>query len=132
MKCSHIKSDGEKCTSYAVKGGTFCWRHSPDITHEEKLEASKKGGDNRSKKIIINLPDLRIENSKDLPPFLIDTIRGVRGGVIDSRIGSVIGYLSSILLRSYEVSNLEERIEHLEQTMSCAYVETTNPEAGNG
>ena len=130
MKCTYIKPGGEKCRCNTFNGSKFCWRHSPEITMEEKLEASQKGGRNKTSRLIINLPDLKIQNAHDLPPFLIDTIRSVRGGLIDTRIGSVVGYLSSILLRSYEISNLEERIERLEQTMTLAYVETANPFAG--
>ena len=129
-KCKYKKTDGEKCNSYAMTKSDYCWRHSPDVTEEEKADALRRGGKGKSKRLVINLPDLKIQNTHDLPPFLIDTIRSVRGGLIDTRIGSVVGYLSSILLRSYEISNLEERIERLEQTMTLAYVETANPFAG--
>ena len=127
MKCKFIKPDGTKCNSFAMTNHDYCWRHSPDVSDEEKLESLKQGGKGGKRRLVINLPDLKIENSHDLPPFLIETLRGVRGGIIDARIGSVIGYLTSILLRSFEISNLEERIEKLESSMSYAYVETDNP-----
>jgi hypothetical protein len=128
MKCKFIKPDGIRCNSYAMSNHDFCWRHSPDVSDEEKQESLKKGGKGfKNSRIVINLPDLKITNTHDLPPFLIDTIRCVRSGIIDTRVGSVIGYLTAILLRSYELSNLEERLERLEQTMSNAYIETDNP-----
>ena len=126
MKCKHIKTDGSQCNSYAMKNNNYCWRHSPDIPDDVKLHSLKQGGKGGNRRLIINLPELKIENSGDLPPFLVETIRSVRAGLIDTRTGSVIGYLTSILLRSYELSNLEERIEKLESVQTSGYVDITN------
>jgi len=49
-----------------------------------------------------------------VPPLLADTINRVRKGQLDPKIASTIGYLAGVLLRSIEVSELEERTRSLE------------------
>ena len=123
MKCKFTKPDGTACNINAMKNSGFCWHHSPDVNDQDKHAALSRGGKTKKNKLIIHLPELKIENTKDLPPFLIDTIRNVRSGILSAKIGSVIGYLSGILLRSYEISDLNARIEKLEQLISSSFVE---------
>src|SRR5271157_2438427 len=117
MKCKYTKPDGTRCKAIALKNNPYCLPHAKQT---EKKDISKNN------KLIISLPELKIENTKDLPQFLIDTISNVRGGLIEAKIGSVIGYLSSILLRSYEISDFESRLERIEQVISTAFVEIPN------
>jgi hypothetical protein len=114
MKCKHIKSNGEQCKSNAMKDSSYCWTHSPEISiHEKKLGASK-GGKNKYNLTPVSLPQIIINDSRDVPPLLVDTIQRLRCGEIDIRLGTAIGYLSNVLLKSYEVSDLEGRIEKME------------------
>ena len=119
MKCKYTKPDSTRCKANALTNNPYCLPHSKQT---EKKDPSK------NYKLVINLPELKIENTKDLPQFLIDTISKVRGGLIEAKIASVIGYLTSILLRSYEVSDFESRLERLEQIISTAFLEIPNPQ----
>jgi hypothetical protein len=98
----------------ALKDNIYCCNHNALVNKKDTPLSGK---------LVINLPELNIDNVTDLPPFLIDTIRNIRGGVLNVRVGSVIGYLSSILLRSYEVADLHQRLEKIEQLISSSFVE---------
>lgn len=126
MKCKHIKSNGEQCKSSAMKNSRYCWTHSPEISiHEKKLGASK-GGKNKFKLAPLNLPQIIISDTRDIPPLLVDTIQHMRSGEIDVRLGTAIGYLSNILLKSYEVAGLESRIEKMEKFIKTNFKEEWN------
>jgi hypothetical protein len=58
--------------------------------------------------VILNYP-------ADIPQLLIDTIKQLREGTMHVRIGTAIGYVSYILLKSYEISGFEERLKALEE-----------------
>lgn len=114
MQCIYIKSNGEQCKSFSMLESEYCWRHSPDVNSFEKKLASSRGGTNKSP-AYNDLPEMNIETSKDIPAVIVDTIQRLRNRTIDVRRGAVIGYLSNILLRSYEATDLESRIHALEE-----------------
>jgi hypothetical protein len=118
MKCKHIKSDGIECNANAIKDTDFCWFHSPMVDNREKQYSRYMGGKNRHIPVKIGLPEVIINDSRDVPPLLVDTIRHLRSGEIDVRLGTAIGYLSNVLLKSYEVADLEVRIIKMEKYMN--------------
>jgi hypothetical protein len=117
MKCKQIKSNGKKCKSYAMISSDYCWVHSPVVPDEDKKAAFIKGGELRSIQINSNLPRIIINTSTDIPRLLIDTIERLREGTMHVRTGTAIGYLSYILLRSYEIADLEQRVKALEENV---------------
>jgi hypothetical protein len=114
MQCKSKKSDGSRCRGFTISGSYYCWRHSPDIDDFRKKSASSKGGRNR-RFVPINLPQIIINDTRDIPPLIVDTIRHLRNGEIDVRLGTAVGYLSNILLKSYEVADIENRMEKIEK-----------------
>ena len=46
--------------------------------------------------------------------MLSDTINQVRKGQIDPRVANAVGYLSNILIKALEQTEMEKRIEGLE------------------
>lgn len=117
MKCQQIV-EGKQCGASAMKGGLFCYLHNPEISHEEKLEAQTRGGQNRSLKVYQPLLPIKIEKTGDIMKLLTDTINQVRQGSLDCRIGNTIGYLAGIALKAYETSELEGRLDKIEQSIS--------------
>ena len=115
MKCIFTKPNGEKCKSNAMRNSRYCWTHSPEISDAEKKFCASKGG--RHKLTLLNLPEIIVKDSRDIPPLLVDTIYHLRHGKMDVRLGTAIGYLSNVLLKSYEVADLEGRIEKVEKYM---------------
>ena len=47
--------------------------------------------------------------------MLAETMADTRAGRIDPKLGSTLGYLGMSLLRAFEVADLEQRLERLEQ-----------------
>ncbi len=115
MQCIHIKTNGQQCRAYSMLDSQYCWLHSPDVNKYEKKLALSRGGINRHKLEDIQLPEMLIQTSKDIPAVIVDTIQRLRNRTIDVRRGAVIGYLSNILLRSYEATDIEDRIHALEE-----------------
>lgn len=114
MKCRFIKSDNIQCSAFAIEGSDYCWRHSPVVAEYEKKSASALGGTNRRVYFPTNLPEVVLKNMRDIPPMLVDTLQHLRRGAIDVRLGTAIGYLSNVLMKSYELTDLERRVENVE------------------
>jgi len=114
--CAAVKSDGSPCGGQARSGSAYCLFHDPAAASAQR-EAKAEGGRQRATPRTVVPPevqDLRLAGPRDVPPLLADTINRVRKGALDPKIASTIGYLAGVLLRSMEVSELEERIRSLE------------------
>lgn len=117
MKCKFKKSNGRKCRANAVNGSEFCWYHSPDISEQKKRAVSSKGGKGSSQIDDIELPEVTLKDVQDIPKLIIDAIQNVRKNQMEIRKGSVIGYLSNILLKAYEVADIDVRVQKIEQEL---------------
>jgi len=116
LTCSATKGDGSSCGGRARPGSIYCLFHDPAAAKSQR-EAKSEGGRQRSSPratIPVESEDLRLVRPRDVPPLLADTINRVRKGELDPRIANTIGYLAGVLLRSIEVSELEDRIRLLE------------------
>jgi len=109
--------DLTKCTSFAMNGNDFCYRHNPEISEEEKLNASSLGGKSNSHPEFIEtpLPEMKIERYQDIVSVLADTINNVRTGKISQKSGSTIGYLSFIMLMAVDKAKAEAKEEKIEK-----------------
>ena len=47
--------------------------------------------------------------------MLAESMAEVRVGKMDPKLGSTLGYLGTALLRAFEVAEIEQRLERLEQ-----------------
>ena len=117
MKCEFIKPDGQKCEAYAVKGSKFCYFHNPDISDEEKREAQSNGGKTKALTLKEPLPELALIKPDDAVLLIADTISRVRAGALDIRTANCLGFLSDKLLKAFEVSRLNDRVEIIERVV---------------
>ena len=117
MKCEFIKPDGEKCEAYAVKDSEFCYFHNPDISDEKKREAQSNGG--KTKALILKdpLPELVLTTPDHAVLLIADTISRVRAGTLDIRTANCLGFLSDKLLKAFEVSKINDRVEIIERVI---------------
>jgi hypothetical protein len=122
MRCIHIKPNGEKCKSYCIPDSRYCWVHSPEINEQERKLALSRAVPG-TYKMYMELPEMIIASSKDIPPLLVDTIQRLRNRTIDVRRGTAIGYLSGMLVRSYEASDIEARLEKIEELIKTGKFE---------
>ena len=117
MKCNHAKENGETCEAYAVKDSEFCYFHNPDIDDEEKREAQSNGGKTKALTLKEPLPELALGKPSDAVLLIADTISRVRAGTLDIRTANCLGFLSDKLLKAFEVSQLNDRVEVIERVI---------------
>lgn len=117
MKCQQ-KINGKQCGANVLRGSQFCYHHDPKISQEEKRKAQAKGGQNRSQKVSKPLDPMGIVNAGDITFLIADTINQVRVGEMDCRVANTIGYLAGVALKSFEISNIEKRLEKIELLIS--------------
>ena len=117
MQCSFIKPDGTQCNANAMSGLDFCYTHNPDISDEEKREAKQRGGQNRAVAISEPLPPLAIAEPNDAVLLIVDTINRVRAGELDIRVANCLGFLTDKLLKAFEISKLNDRVEIIERVI---------------
>jgi hypothetical protein len=55
------------------------------------------------------------ETVGDVKRMLAETMADIRGGRMDPKLGSTLGYLGMGLLRAFEVADFEQRLERLEE-----------------
>ena len=117
MKCIFEKTNGNTCEANAMAEGQYCFHHNPAISAEVKKLTQAKGG--QANKIMVKepLPPLKVSATKDIVVLLEDTIARVRSGEMDLKIATTIGYLSGHLIKAFEISELEGRIEAIEKAI---------------
>jgi len=117
MKCIYIKEGGEQCNAFAMGNSQFCYLHNPDITDEEKREAQSNGGKTKALTLKEPLPELVLAEPADAVLLIADTINRVRAGTLDIRTANCLGFLSDKLLKAFEMSRLNDRLEVIERVI---------------
>lgn len=110
--CKHINKDGESCNAYAINNSDYCFWHDPNKAIERN-NAQLKGG-LQGRRAVLEESNIKIENISDVLKLLEKTINQVRSGEIDSKIASVVGFLSNIMLRALEQGLIEKRVAAME------------------
>ena len=115
MQCSFIKPDGTQCNANAMSGLDYCYTHNPDISDEEKREAKQRRTGTLT--IANPLPALPITEPNDAVLLIVDTINRVRSGELDIKTANCLGFLTDKLLKAFEVSKLNDRVEIIERVI---------------
>jgi len=118
QRCQFIKENKDQCDAWAMKESDFCYLHNPDIPDEEKREAQKRGGENKSIVIKEPLPEIEINSPEDVKMLLADTIMRVRSGEMNTKIAHCLGMLSGQYLKVVEVLELKDKLELFNRVMS--------------
>jgi hypothetical protein len=113
MQCKKKKRDGSRCGARALTGGKYCALHSEP---GRAALLGSKGGRRRA----VYSPDALKEfptpkNAADLRDLLAQSIIEIRTGTLDPKLANSISYLGAGFLRALDVSDLERRLEALEQ-----------------
>ena len=113
-KCEYILADGSMCKAWSLTDKNYCFSHDPE-NREAKLLAVTKGGQSKEIKIKAPLRKIELNVPKDVILLLSETIGEIRSGELDPRIGSVIGYLAGQLLRAFEITQVNEKMEAMKE-----------------
>lgn len=79
--------------------------------------ARQAGGRNRPRSQAVlpaDAPDHPLADTRDVSKFLAQSINQLLRGQLDSKVANALGYVASVLLRSFEQGRLEERLANLE------------------
>lgn len=117
LRCAFINENDQQCRGYAIKDSEYCLSHDPDM-EEMRIDRARKGGASESyEKLNLNLPPLTITNSSDIVQGLLVLVNEVRTGQIPPRVATTIGYLLGIALKAYEITEVEQKVERIEQVI---------------
>ena len=112
--CKQILKSGKKCKTSPMIDSDYCFFHNPKLK-KTRAEASAKGGKQNKHRPSVPMQDLEIKNISDVPTVLIECIQEIRKGNAEMvKTANAIGYLSNILLRAFELTDLENRIKLIE------------------
>jgi hypothetical protein len=66
---------------------------------------------------VLALPELVINTPNDVVTAAVQTVNEVRTGQLPPKVASTIGYLLGVVLKAYEVANLDQRVEMIESVL---------------
>jgi len=112
LRCEQIKTDGKRCGAQALIGERLCGFHADP---NWAAQVGMKGGRRRARFSLERLKQFRAPHSvNELAAIVSQTLVDVRAERIDPKTAAVISSLASSLYRIFEGSDLERRIERLE------------------
>jgi hypothetical protein len=117
-RCKATKKDGSPCPVEARPSG-YCWVHDPELARS-RARGRREGGKARSKPAAVlpaTAPDLPIRTVADVVGLLAESINRTRKGELDPKVGNAVGYLSSVLLRALQDSDLAARLAELREDL---------------
>src|SRR5271157_1048853 len=112
-KCQAKTKAGRQCAAPAVRGGAFCALHSDP---NRAAELGRRGGACNRKVYDGDVRNVSVpESAGDVKRMLAETMADIRAERMDPKLGTTLGYLGMALLRAFEVADLEQQLERLEQ-----------------
>ena len=114
MQCRYIKRDGSSCWANAMENSEYCWFHAPEVDYE-RGSAQSRGGKAYKTGIYQQLPAIKLEKIDDVSQLLMDTVKQLRQGFIGPRIAATLGYLSGMILKSFETAEVDSRLKKAER-----------------
>ncbi len=111
--CTFIKKNGERCQARKLVDSEFCYFHSPQVV-VERAEARRRGGLHRygGKG---ETGSYTIKSGLDVLTILEDVINDTCALEQTTGRAKTIGYLCQVILRGFEVTEMENRLTALEE-----------------
>lgn len=111
------KSNGRRCQAKAMDGSSCCFFHDP-ATQTARKAAQRRGGQANGPVFLpAEAADLPLKSGKDVAALIAETINQVRKGRLSPKIASTVGYLTGLLMKALEASDIEERLTRVEQAL---------------
>jgi hypothetical protein len=115
--CKETRRDGQRCQAMAMEGSRYCFFHNP-ATQKPRRAAQQRGGQANGPKVLpAEAANLPLDSGKEVAVFLAETINQVRKGQVSPKIASTVGYLTGLLMKALETSDIEERLARVEQAL---------------
>lgn len=102
-----------------MHGSKYCYLHNTDVSESSKNEARSKGGKQKIIKVLNPLKDnIKINNVNDINILITFLINEVLGNRLDLRVATGVTYMANCLLKVFEISDIEKRIDAIEQNIA--------------
>ncbi len=111
--CTFIKKNGERCQARKLRDSDFCYFHSPQVV-VERADARRRGGLRRYG-VKGETGSYIIKSPQDVLTILEDAINDTLALGNSTSRAKAIGYLTQIILKGFEVTEIENRLRALEE-----------------
>jgi hypothetical protein len=118
-QCEHVRPDGRRCRARARAHSRYCFAHDPDLA-ARRAAGRRAGGRKRSQKAAVlpaGTPDAPLGSIGQVCELLATSINQVRRGQLDTKVANAVGYLASVLVKALSESDMEARINRLEELL---------------
>jgi len=116
--CKAKTNAGERCRAVAVKNGLCVLHADPNLA----AEMGRKSGKARRSRESREQPQPELappRTAQEVRAALGQFISDVRARRLDPKVAGTLGYLANVLLKSIEVSDVEERLAALESGLGA-------------
>ena len=113
VRCKAQTAGGAPCSAQPVRDDGFCYWHSP-ATASERVEARRRGGQNRSTKARARKQIPVAMSADELAGWLSLLFTQVMAGRIEPRVATAAATVAKTLMDVRQASELEERLAALE------------------
>jgi hypothetical protein len=113
--CAFMKLNGNQCLAKPMKGYEFCFRHNP-VFKDKQRTSSQQGGLNRRLQGSFGRR-VELKSPNDIKTLLNEAINAVWTGLAPVQVGTSIGFLTRCWLDAYDRTEIEKRLEKIEETL---------------
>jgi hypothetical protein len=116
-RCKSTTSAGTPCQNYASSRSDYCFFHDP-VQAEKRHRATAAGGKKgRRSTLPKDAPESAVTSADQVIKLISRTINQTLRGQIDPKVANCVGYLSGIILKAREQSDIEDRIARIEEEL---------------
>src|SRR5690242_12728705 len=108
--CTAVRADGQPCGGPA-RGSGYCFAHDPDL--QAKRQAARRAG-GHGKRSTSRLDKHTPHGLRPVLDRLYAALDGVAEGSLTPQQGSSMASIAGAIIRTFEVAELEARLQHLE------------------
>lgn len=116
-RCEFIIKDGKRCTSWKQHGSDFCFKHT-QTPEERRLSARQGGLSGTITPEIMGLGKrIEIKKPRHIRKALVNTLNLLKEGKIEPVTANCIGYLCGIIIKNFELIEMDERMREIERKL---------------
>ena len=116
--CPATTAAGTPCRSPVLKGGTFCWMHSPSTASERRAAASKGGSVTAARRQLL-LGNVDFSTPATVVSFIEALTRACLLNQVSAGVAETCSRLASEAARLRSAVDLAERVTALEATIQA-------------
>jgi len=116
--CKATTKSGAPCQAYALEGGEYCFMHEPSRAAERALARSKGGRARHGRAIGSSCSCIHVGTPTDVLAVVTGALEDLHALENSISRARAIGYLASVAIKVFEVTEIEQRLAALEGRLS--------------